>query len=135
MSMANPTPWPIEDINKALALKAAGLTWREVGERFGKSRSSAQAACARYRGTKPKHQDNALCGPPIGLEMSEINFRKEMAMGSALLREACLDLFSKTANRYQIGMDDAMACHLGHHAPPKLERAPLKTSSAMRLAA
>lgn len=130
--MANPTPWPIEDIDKALALKAQGLTWREVGTHFGKSRSAAQAACARYRGTKPKHQDLSLCGPPIGLEMSELSFRKDMKRASARLREACLDLFTKTANRYQIGLSDAMACHLGHHNPPMIERSPYMTASAMR---
>ena len=54
---------------------------------------------------------------------------------SALLREACLDLFFRTANRYRISMDDAMARHLGHYEPPKIIRAPLKTASAQRLAA
>lgn len=130
--MANPTPWPIEDINKALALKETGLTWRQVGEHFGKSKSAAQAACARFIGVKPKHQDQSLCGPPIGLEMSEMTFRKSMKRGSEMLREACLDLFAKTANRYQINLSDAMACHLGYHSQPLCERAPFKTSSALR---
>lgn len=51
------------------------------------------------------------------------------------LREACLNLFQRTANRYQISMTDAMACHLGFYQAPKFIRAPLKTSSAARLAA
>lgn len=54
----------------------------------------------------------------IGLEHPEIRRRSDAKLGSQVLREACLDLFQRTANRFQIKMDDAMACHLGHHSKP-----------------
>ena len=54
----------------------------------------------------------------IGLESPEIARRKDAKLGSAILRTACLDLFQRTANRYQIRMADAMACHLGYHSKP-----------------
>lgn len=56
--------------------------------------------------------------PGIGLEKPEEAYRKDCKLGSMILREACLDLFCRTANRYHIGLDDAMACHLGYHAKP-----------------
>jgi hypothetical protein len=56
----------------------------------------------------------------IGLETPEIRHRKDAKLGSMVLRELCLDLFSRTANRYNISMDDAMACHLGYHSKPAL---------------
>lgn len=116
--MADPKPWAEEDVREALRLHDTGLTWRQVGAVFGKSKSSAQAACRRFQGLKPKEQDYASCGPPIGLEQSEVSHRKDCKLGSQVLREACLDLFQRTANRYRISMDDAMACHLGYHAKP-----------------
>ena len=76
-------------------------------------------------------------GPPIPLDKDDISLRLDAKLGSQILREACLDLFCRTANRYQISLDDAMACHLGYHAKPVIpgmERA-LKTSAVMRLAA
>lgn len=57
---------------------------------------------------------------------------KDARLGSQILREACLDLFQRTANRYYISLNDAMACHLGFHAPPRFASAPYKTASAMR---
>jgi hypothetical protein len=71
----------------------------------------------------------------IGLELPEIRYRADCKLGSQILREACLDLFQRTANRYLISMSDAMACHLGYHSPPKLIRSAYKTSSARKLAA
>lgn len=52
----------------------------------------------------------------IGLETPEIRHRQDARLGSALLREMCLDLFQRTANAKQVGMDDAMAEHLGRHS-------------------
>jgi hypothetical protein len=54
----------------------------------------------------------------IGLEMPEMHYRKDCKLGSQILREACLDLFCRTANRFHISMDDAMAKHLGTHVRP-----------------
>lgn len=54
----------------------------------------------------------------IGLETPEIRHRKDAKLGSMILREACLDMFQRTANRFQIKMEDAMACHLGFHSKP-----------------
>lgn len=54
----------------------------------------------------------------IGLEQSDASYRKDCKLGSQILREACLDLFCRTANRYMVSLDDAMACHLGYHAKP-----------------
>jgi hypothetical protein len=71
----------------------------------------------------------------IGLDPVTDSYRKDAKLGSVVLREACLDLFCRTANRYQISLDDAMACHLGFHAPARLIKAPFKTASAQRLAA
>lgn len=52
----------------------------------------------------------------VGLEQSETRRRRDAKLGSQILREACLDLFQRTANKYMIRMDDAMACHLGYHS-------------------
>lgn len=68
----------------------------------------------------------------IGLETPEIAYRKDCKLGSEVLRQACLDLFQRTANHYKIQLADAMACHLGNHAPPKVIRSPYGTSSALR---
>ena len=68
----------------------------------------------------------------IGLETPEIRHRKDAKVGSEVLRQACLDLFQRTANRHMVSMDDAMACHLGYHSPPKIIRSPYRTASAMR---
>jgi hypothetical protein len=74
----------------------------------------------------------------IGLEDPEIRRRKDAKLGSQILREACLDLYQRTANRYKISMDDAMACHLGYHARPVIpgcERAIRGQFAQRRLAA
>lgn len=63
---------------------------------------------------------------------------KDARLGSQLLREACIDLFCKTSNRYMISLDDAMACHLGYHARPVIpgcERAIRGQFAQRRLAA
>jgi hypothetical protein len=58
------------------------------------------------------------------LDKDDIALRKDAKLGSSILREACLDLFQRTANRYQVSMSDAMARHLGYHAPAKIIRSP-----------
>lgn len=76
--------------------------------------------------------------PGIGLEKTEQAYRQDCKLGSQLLREACLDLYCRTANRYQINLDDAMACHLGLHARPVVpgcERAIRGQFAKRRLAA
>lgn len=63
---------------------------------------------------------------------------KDARLGSQILREACLDLFQRTANRYYISLSDAMACHLGHHSRPVIpgcERAIRGQFAQRRLAA
>jgi hypothetical protein len=125
--------WTDEECIIAKRLHDSGMSWREVGLHFGRSRSATQSAVARFLGFKPANQNN-LCDPgePIGLEMPEISYKKDCRIGSATLRTACLDLFQRTAGRYHISMSDAMACHLGYHAPPKLIRSPYGTQSALR---
>ena len=94
--MAAPHHWPEADCKEALRLKDAGLTWRQVGEAFGKSKSAAEAACRRYLGIAPKCRvDYSYDGPPIGLEMSEISFRKSTKNGSDSLRRAINALFDR----------------------------------------
>lgn len=73
----------------------------------------------------------------IGLEIPEMRHREDCKLGSMILREACLDLFQRTSNRYQIKLDDAMACHLGFHSKiviPGTERI-YRGQAAERLAA
>lgn len=66
------------------------------------------------------------------------HFDQDARLGSQILRVACLDLFQRTASRYMIGLDDAMACHLGYHSRPAIpgcERAIRGQFAERRLAA
>lgn len=88
----------------------------------------------RPRLAQPGYYD----GPPIPLTKECQAYRQDAKLGSQILREACLDLFCRTANRYRISMNDAMACHLGYHARPVIpgcEKALRGQFAARRLAA
>jgi hypothetical protein len=124
--------WTTEEIQRALDLYATGISWRKVGSEIGRTKSATLCAVKRHLGHIPERRDRGVSGPAIGLEPSETAYRKDCKLGSMILREACLDLFCRTANRHNTSMDDAMARHLGLHSPPKLIRAPYKTQSAMR---
>jgi hypothetical protein len=83
-------------------------------------------------------QLNYRSGPAIPLTYECQRYRIGCKHGSQLLREFCLDLFQRTANRERISMDAAMACHLGHHSPivrkPGTERV-VRGQAAERIAA
>ena len=87
-----------------------------------------------YHGRERMMEKSVWSQPGIGQQKPDETYRKNCAIGSEILREACLDLFQRTANRYQIGLSDAMACHLGHHSPPRIVRSPATLCSG-RLAA
>jgi len=73
----------------------------------------------------------------IGLEHPEIRRKADAKLGSMILREACLDLFQRTANRNDIPMDEAMDSHLGKHTKviiPGTERV-LRGQGAQRMLA
>lgn len=77
-------------------------------------------------------------GPAIGKDESYSRQLEDDRFACSLLRESILDLFARTANRYQISMDDAMACHLGNCS--EVKRKPgtenvRKTAEMQRLAA
>lgn len=87
--MAAPHHWPEADCIEALRLKATGLTWRQIGAVFGKSKSSAESACRRHQGLASNHrEDYSYSGPAIGLEMSEIHSKKRAKNASTSLRRA-----------------------------------------------
>lgn len=81
-------PWAEADAREALRLKESGLTWRQVGAVFGKSRSSAEAAVRRYLGFKCKYRDHALCGDPIGIEQPEVDSKRRARIASTSLSRA-----------------------------------------------
>lgn len=106
--------WDIREIQKMRALVASGVRRFELPDYFPDR--TRKAVLLRY-------------------DTLELHSKEER--GCTKLREATLDLFVRTANRYCIGLEDAMACHLGrsvtvvgHHRP-----APLQSFNAARLAA
>lgn len=130
-------PWTHDEIQKALHLYATGLTWQAVGNYLGRSKSSCLSAASRHLTRKPEERDRCSSGPAIGLTMECERLRLDAKLGSMVLREACLDLFQRTANSHHISMDDAMACHLGYHSKaviPGTERI-YRGQAAERLAA
>jgi hypothetical protein len=70
-----------------------------------------------------------------GGALPKITPEDRQAASCNALRNACLALFARTADRYKISDQEAMSCHLGFYSPPSVIRAPLKTASAERLAA
>lgn len=70
------------------------------------------------RGRPRNEQPHYYDGPAIPLTTECMRLRQDAKLGSQILREACMDLFCRTANRYMIALDDAMACHLGYHSKP-----------------
>ena len=94
--MAAPHHWPEEDCREALRLKDLGMTWRQVGAAFGKSKSAAEQACRRYQGISSKvREDYSYDGPPIGPQQSEATFRKSTKNASEALRRAINALFER----------------------------------------
>lgn len=97
--MAAPFHWPDEDAREALRLKQQGLTWRQVGRAFGKSRSAAEAAVRRYLGHKLDIRHHTPDGPPIGLEQSEKADRARAKLACTELRLAIAAMFSRMPDR------------------------------------
>lgn len=129
--------WTDDEIIHATQLRDMRVPYAEIAERMGRTLAGVKRAFSRYVGKREDRVHSYYDGPAIGLTMECQRYRQDAKLGSAVLREACLDLFQRTANRFNVGMDDAMACHLGYHAPvniPGRERI-YKTASAMRLAA
>lgn len=114
--------WNRDEVIQARHLFATGLTWRQVGDLMGRTGAACRDAVSRHFGSIDKAMSYE--GPPIGKTMECERTAKDAKLGSQILLQACLDLFQRTANRYQIGMSDAMACHLGYHAPPRIVRSP-----------
>lgn len=97
--MAAPFHWPEEDALEAIRLKQEGMTWRQVGLMFGKSKSAAQAAVRRYLGYKMDPHYNTPDGPPIGMEQTEMSDRANAKSGSASLRLAINSLLERMPDR------------------------------------
>lgn len=126
------THWTEEHLQIAKKMYEDGADYEDIGDAIGRS-GPAVYDMLRKRIGATRVPRNRHIGPPIGITMECARRRLDGQLGSEVLRTACLDLFQRTANRYQISMADAMACHLGFHAPAKLIRAaPHKTQSALR---
>jgi hypothetical protein len=130
------THWSQEELIAAKAMFDAGSSYAEIGEKLGRTDTAIYDRLLRefkISRMRPEYFD----GPAIGLTVECQRIRKDAKLGSQILREACLDLFQRTANKYMIRMDDAMACHLGHHSKPVIpgtERV-IRGQAAERLAA
>jgi hypothetical protein len=66
---------------------------------FGRSKSAAQAAVRRYQGKKPRTSYNCGTGPAIGLEQTEMGFRRDCYQGSLSLQRAIESLFARMPER------------------------------------
>lgn len=61
----------------------------------------------RPRLEAPQYYD----GPAIALTKEDQHYRQDCKLGSTILREACMDLFCRTANRYGVKLASAIARH------------------------
>jgi hypothetical protein len=131
--MAHRTPWDFEEAATAKRMLDSGMSYKEVAKALGRTVNSVDKGIFKFFGPRRKAGvDRYIVGEPIPLTRECETYRKDAKLGSAALRIACLDMFQRTANRYKISVDDAMACHLGFHSPPKLIRSPHGTASASR---
>lgn len=130
------THWDVADMKTAKKLFDQGVDYDAIGALIGRSGMACYDMLRKYyrvSRTAPQQYD----GPPIGVTVDCARRRQDAKLGSMVLREACLDLFQRTANLQQLDMDEAMARHLGRHssiAIPGTERVH-KTASVQRLAA
>lgn len=118
--MKKGTPWSRDELTTALEMYEAGSNYDEIGEAIGRTHGGVYDMLRKRFGVcraRPEYFD----GPPIGVTMECERNKKDAKLGSMILREACMDMFCRTANKYHISLDDAMACHLGYHAQPKRE--------------
>lgn len=134
--------WTPDRVEVALQLRSEGLRSNEIADRLGGTAGSVRKAISKYLNLPKKphvsRPPQYCSGEPISIEKSENSYRKSCKVNSEVLRQACLDLFQRTSNRYKIGLDDAMACHLGFHAKPVIpgcERAVRGLFAQRRLAA
>lgn len=122
--------WDLGEASKALEMRRKGFAIKEIAEALGRTPDGVTQALTRFFGTSEKVRHET--GEPIALTDDDIAAAKDGKIGSEVLRIACLDLFQRTASRYSIRLEDAMACHLGFYEPPSIVRAPFKTASAQR---
>lgn len=113
------THWTESELATAKAEYLNGADYGAIGAMIGRSAAAVYDMLRKKLGALPTPQPSYFDGPPIGITMDDERHQKDCRLGSQILREACMDLFCRTANRYMVSLDDAMACHLGYHAPPK----------------
>jgi hypothetical protein len=129
------THWTEHEMNVARSMYADDATYDDIGAQIGRSGLAVYDMLRkRFGATRAPEYYEA---DPIGLTMECERYRRDAKLGSQILREACMDLFCRTANHHHVHVSDAMAHHLGQHAPPRIpgtERTH-KTASVERMAA
>lgn len=131
------TQWTEDDLGIAKRMYDAGEDYDVIGEAVGRSAAAAYDMLRKRFGATRALKPGYLNETPIGVTVECARYRQDAKVGSDVLRIACLDLFQRTANRYRVSLADAMACHLGYHAPiriPGTERV-YRGQAAERLAA
>jgi hypothetical protein len=129
--------WTAKEIANARNLYDSGMTWKEVGQYLGCSKSAVQGAVARHEGrTYNPHAGEHVAAPAIGLTMECQRIRMDAKLGSKTLKIAIDDMFCRIANKVGLTLADVTSAYAnGRHDPiPGTERV-YKTASIQRLAA
>lgn len=86
--------WTEQEYQFALNLYEAGLTWEQVGNEMGRSKSSVMNAVKRYTGYAPPEREPDV-GPAIGQTGDDRAYVKDCKLGSAILEGLISDLINR----------------------------------------
>jgi hypothetical protein len=114
--MKHGTHWSLADLATARLMYDRGAQYEDIAEVIGRSAVAVYDMLRkRFGATRvPEY----FLGDPIGLTMECERYRRDCKLGSQILREACMDMFCRTANASGISLDEAISGHLGRHERP-----------------